>query len=171
MTRIYVASTLDGLRSLLRDGVLRQAPFAAFAVTSELRAHYPDADDEELEYAATSLAADESLRALVARQPRPGDERRLVIACDVSAASVAEEPEDGAAGVVVSVAPTMAQVASVLCDDPDAVSDISTALLVLQTARSEDDNVLRVLESLDDHELLWYATQETAELVGDRRDG
>ena len=94
-----------------------------------------------------------------------------MLACDVPAATVHENPDEGAAAVAVFPAPTLAQVASVLCDDPAAAGDVRAALSVLQATAPADDNVLRVLESLDDHELLWYATQEAAELVGDRRDG
>lgn len=166
MTRIYVPSTLEGLRGVLRDGVLPAAPLPAFAVTSELRSHYPDADDEELEYAATRLAADESLRALAGHELRPGEERRVVIACDLPVDVVADDLDEGAASVLVSIAPSLAQVASVLCDDPAAAEDVRAAVVLLQTSLPADDDLLRVLESLDDHELLWYATQEAAQLVG-----
>ncbi|WP_298747795.1 hypothetical protein [uncultured Serinicoccus sp.] len=60
--RCYVPLTGDQLTALAQDRRLA-GPVRATAVTEVLRAQEPSADDDELEYAATQVAAEELARA------------------------------------------------------------------------------------------------------------
>jgi len=55
--RVYVATTWTGLQQIVTADGIGPAPFFGHAVTRALRAAWPDGEDEELEYAATSAAA------------------------------------------------------------------------------------------------------------------
>ena len=55
--RVYLPSTLPALRELLDTGELGSPPLPGFAVTGALREWYAEGDEEELEYAAMTLAA------------------------------------------------------------------------------------------------------------------
>ena len=57
-TRVFVPSTWSGLRSFVTADGIGPAPFFAHAVTDELRAAYPEGNDEEWEYAALTAAAE-----------------------------------------------------------------------------------------------------------------
>ncbi len=57
MTRVYVPSTTGRLRGIVTASGIGPAPFAAHAVTDEVRRELGDVDDEDLEYAASSAAA------------------------------------------------------------------------------------------------------------------
>ena len=78
--RVYLPSTLPGLRRLLDDGELGGVPLPAYAVTGALREWYAEGDEEELEYAALSLAARASVRLLDADQDAP--RRRVVVVAE-----------------------------------------------------------------------------------------
>src|SRR3954451_14818089 len=91
--RVYLPTTLSGLAGILRDRKLEPAPLTGYAVTPALREWYASADLEELEYAAMSDAAKDSLRLLAAD---PGAPVRGVV-------RVAEVPEDEVRHVVGDV--------------------------------------------------------------------
>ena len=78
MTRVYVPATVADLRSLEAGDAI--AISSAYAATPALAAEYPDADEEELEFAAMMAAAEDCA----------GD-TAVVVAADVDAtdASVA----------------------------------------------------------------------------------
>ena len=116
--RVYVATTMGSLRALRSNGF--SAPVAAHAVTAALREWYAEADAGELEYAASSAAADSSLLLLVPGEPA----RRVVVAAEVPDAWVrpADAPGDPSSVLVDSPVP-LALVVSVHLDDADADAD------------------------------------------------
>ncbi|MFB7654650.1 MULTISPECIES: DUF6912 family protein [unclassified Streptomyces] len=166
--RVYVPLTLAGLAEAHRTGELGAGPLPAHAVTQALREWYQSDDIEELEYAALGRAAQASLRLLAAA---PGAEwRRVVVAVDVPDGAVSADPDrapDGAAPGEVRVAGPlpMAKVASVHVDSADAKADVTAAARALAAADGGDDDARSVVDGAEDHELLWYATQEIPGLV------
>lgn len=88
-TRVYVPMTYALLAELVSAGRIA-GPRAAHAVTPSLRAAWPEADEEELEYAALCAAAGSSWAMRGA-----GSTRRFVLAADVAleASSSAKEGE------------------------------------------------------------------------------
>jgi len=109
--RAYVPLTSSSLASLVADGRLA-GPVKAHAVTPALRAELPGADEEELEYAATYAAADESWD-LRGESDSP---RRFVAAVDVPA--VTPLPDD-ITTVEVPEGITMTHIAALHCDTSD----------------------------------------------------
>src|SRR5476649_2341077 len=97
--RIYLASTLPLLARARAQRQLTDGPAIAFAVTPALREWYAEGDLEELEYAALSAAARESL-ALLAADPS-ALRRRVVLALDLPDAAVA--PRHGEHRATLSV--------------------------------------------------------------------
>ena len=125
--RVYVPTTLTGLAAFLGDGGVGPAPVRARAVTAWLREAWPEADEEEWEYAALTAAADDSAALLTAGETP----RRVVLAADVESAT---ETDDSTVVEVDSAFP-MRLVKAVHADtediaraasyDPDAVSDLA----------------------------------------------
>ncbi|TQN32750.1 hypothetical protein FHX37_2732 [Haloactinospora alba] len=154
--RVYLPSTLSALATFFADGGAR-GPVRAFAVTRALRED--GEDDEELEYAALQAAADESLRMLAADPGAP--RRRVVIAAEIPGHVVEEdagEQEDPAAVTVTGTVPVK-RVASAHVDEEEAAGDIAAAVADPEAGTAEE------------HELLWYATQEVRFLVGSDGQG
>jgi hypothetical protein len=48
----------------------------------------------------------------------------------------------------------------------DAEEDVTAAVNALEAADAGDDDAQFVVDGAEDHELLWYATQEIPNLVG-----
>ncbi|MEU9157214.1 hypothetical protein AB0D59_43390 [Streptomyces sp. NPDC048417] len=167
--RVYVPLTLPGLAEAHKTGELGTGPFVAYAVTPALREWYLSDDIEELEYAALNRAALASLRLLAAD---PGAmRRRVVVAVDVPDGAAAADPDRGldpAALGEVRVAGTvaLAKAAAVHVDSDDAEADVAAAAAALPAADGGDDDAQFVVDGAEDHELLWYATQEIPNLVG-----
>ncbi|MFJ9560317.1 DUF6912 family protein [Streptomyces fuscichromogenes] len=166
--RVYVPLTLPGLAEAHKTGELGTGPFVAYAVTPALREWYLSDDLEELEYAALNRAALASLRLLAAD---PGAmRRRVVVAVDVPDGTAAADPDRGpdpAAPGEVRVTGTvaLARAASVHVDSDDADEDVTAAAAALEAADGGDDDAQFVVDGAEDHELLWYATQEIPNLV------
>ncbi|KUN77305.1 hypothetical protein AQJ66_34055 [Streptomyces bungoensis] len=166
--RVYVPLTLPGLAEAYKTGELGSGPSVAYAVTPGLREWYLSDDIEELEYAALSRAALASLRLLAAD---PGAaRRRVVVAVDVADGAATADPDRGldpAALGEVTVAGTMplAKAAAVHVDAGDAEEDVAAAARALEAADGGDDDAQFVVDGAEDHELLWFATQEIANLV------
>jgi hypothetical protein len=165
--RVYLPSTLSGLAGILRDRKLEPAPLTGYAVTPALREWYASADLEELEYAAMSDAARDSLRMLAA-DPEAAS-RRVVI--------VAEIPDDaiayGAGDVVdtedrarlrVTMPIGFDRIVSGHVDDAEAESDVRAARAVISAADAGDDDARFTVDGAAGHELMWYATQELPHL-------
>ncbi|WP_405797013.1 DUF6912 family protein [Streptomyces longwoodensis] len=167
--RVYVPLTLPGLAEAHKTGQLGSGPLVGYAVTPGLREWYLSDDIEELEYAALSRAALASLRLLAADAGAP--RRRVVVAVDVPDGAAASDPDRGldpaALGeVTVAGAVPLGKAAAVHVDADDAEADVAAAADALEAADGGDDDAQFVVDGAEDHELLWFATQEIPNLVG-----
>jgi hypothetical protein len=163
--RVYLAFTMPTLAKLLVDAETKAPPVRGYAVTPALREWYSSGDEEELEYVAMTLAARACLRLL--RDDPSAPARRVVLAAelpDEQVVSVAgfDEP----ALVEIRAAVGLGDVVSGHVDDPGATSDISAAVAALPASDSGDEDARFVVDGAEGHELLWYATQELADLTG-----
>ncbi|MCL6738702.1 MULTISPECIES: DUF6912 family protein [Streptomyces] len=167
--RVYVPLTLPGLAEAYKTGQLGEGPFVAYAVTPALREWYLSDDIEELEYAALNRAALASLR-LVAVEPG-AVRRRVVVAVDVADRDAVADPDRGldptALGEVRVAGPVpLSKAAAVHVDSAEAEAEVAEAADALGAADQGDDDAQFIVDGADDHELLWYATQEIPNLVG-----
>ncbi|MGW1544159.1 DUF6912 family protein [Streptomyces sp. NPDC002309] len=167
--RVYVPLTLPGLAEAFRTGEVGAGPLVAYAVTPALREWYVSEDMEELEYAALGRAALASLRLLAADEGAP--RRRVVVAVDVPDGQAGGAPGTGPGPVApgeveVAGAVPLAKVASVHVDSADAEADVAAAAGAVRAADGGDDEAQDLVDMAEDHELLWFATQEIPNLVG-----
>jgi hypothetical protein len=163
--RVYLPSTLSGLRQLLDTGELGTPPLPAFAVTGALREWYAEGDEEELEYAALSLAARASVRLLDrGLLLEPGlAARRVVVVAEVADAQPAPEVDRAAVRVLQPV--PLRLVKSVHVDDAEAEPDVRAAAEALVVADLGSEDAEFVVDQAEGHELQWYATQEIGPLL------
>jgi len=154
MTRVYLPSSAARLARLAVERGVGPAPLEAYAVTPALRAALPDLDEEGLEYVATLEAARASLRLTAADGSAA---RRIVLAADVPDTAVSAAPDAGVAGVTLSAPVPIADTASIHADDADAEPAVRAALADLASAA--------LLDALEEHDLLWWATQELEDLL------
>lgn len=138
-------------------------PWTANAVTPALREWYANGDAEELEYAALTRAARTSLSLLAADPTCP--RRRVVVAVDLTDQSLQHVPVDDPSAVRVVGAVPWRKVAAVHVDDVEAEPDVAEAVAALPGS-AHDPDLLFTVEAVEDHELLWYAAQEVAHLLG-----
>ncbi|PWI17890.1 hypothetical protein DI272_29805 [Streptomyces sp. Act143] len=167
--RVYVPLTLSGLAEAYKTGEVGPDPLVAYAVTPALREWYVSDDIEELEYAALNRAALASLR-LLAADPDAA-RRRVVVAVDVPDGAAVADPDRGldpaALGEVrVAGGVALAKAAAVHADASDAEADVAAGAEALAAADAGDGDAQFVVDGTEDHELLWYATQEIPHLVG-----
>ncbi|MGA4849218.1 DUF6912 family protein [Streptomyces sp. G5(2025)] len=167
--RVYVPLTLPRLAEAYKAGEVGPGPLVAYAVTPALREWYVSDDIEELEYAALNRAAAASLR-LVAGDPAAA-RRRVVLAVDVPDGAAVADPDrgldQGALGEVrVAGALSLGKVAAVHVDAGDAEGDVAAAAAALGAADMGDEDARFVVDGAEDHELLWFATQEIPGLIG-----
>ncbi|MFF1326158.1 DUF6912 family protein [Streptomyces chartreusis] len=167
--RVYVPLTLPGLAEAYKTGELGAGPLVAYAVTPALREWYLSDDIEELEYAALNRAALASLRLLAAAAEAA--RRRVVVAVDVADGAAVADPDRGldpsALGEVrIARGVALARAAAVHVDADDAETDVAAAAGALAAADGGDDDAQFVVDGAEDHELLWFATQEIPNLVG-----
>jgi hypothetical protein len=165
--RVYVPLTLPGLAEAYKTGELASGPFVAYAVTPGLREWYLSDDVEELEYAALNRAALASLRLLAADPDAV--RRRVVVAVDIADGAVTDpdralDPAPGEVRVAGTV--RLAKAAAVHADSGEAEPDVAAAAGALAAADAGDDDAQVLVDGAEDHELLWYATQEIPNLVG-----
>ncbi|MCD2197470.1 hypothetical protein LQ327_29275 [Actinomycetospora endophytica] len=158
--RVYVPTTVAGLRALLADEALQPLSGTAFALTPALREAYIAGDDEELEYVAMTEAARASLRLLATDLVEDPDTpaRRAVVAADVD--EVTLRPDLDAAVVRVAGPIPMPRLASVHLDVSDAVEDVRRAAGVIDAADMGDEDAELTLGDAEDHDLAWYGLQE-----------
>ena len=156
--RIYVPASVSMLRDVLVSGGIGPVPVVAHAVTDSLRASHDGADEEELEYAALTAAAQDSVAMMGADDPP----RRVVLVAEVGSAS--ELPEGEPSLVEVGEVVPLATVVAVHADSADAAADVAAARAGLD---GEDEAALALLDRCLEHELGWYATQEAAALAED----
>ncbi|MEV4322833.1 DUF6912 family protein [Microbispora rosea] len=166
--RVYLPSTIPALARVVAAGELGPAPLTGFAVTPALIEWYASGDTEELEYVALTEAARGSLRMLAADRADgvQAAARRVVIAAEVPDETVktGAELEERARVRVLEPIP-MRLVAAVHVDDADALPDVEAAIAALPAADGGDDDAQFVVDGAEDHELLWYATQEIPDLL------
>jgi hypothetical protein len=160
--RIYLPATLSRLAAGLDAGQFD--PDLAYAVTPALREWYVEGDIEELEYAAAAAAARASLH-LLADDPASTPARRVVVAAEVPDSAVRPAPDVGRAAAGLAAPVAMSQVVSALVDDADASDDVRRAVVALRAADAGDADARFVVDSVEDHELAWYAAQEIGVLV------
>lgn len=158
--RVYLPLTLPALAAALDRGLL-EVP-VAFAVTPALREWYTEGDIEELEYAASSAAARASLRRLT--DPATPS-RRVVVAAELPDGVAQPAPDLDRAAVRLAEPVSFSQVVSALVDDPAAEVDVRAGVTALPAADAGDDDAAFTVDSVEDHELAWYAAQELAVLV------
>lgn len=149
--RVYLPATVATLAALARTGELGPAPLTGYAVTAALQETYADSDEEELEYLATTLAAEDSFRLVTQPPAAPAEgaapaARRVVVVADLPDRQVAHRPEPLGAVEVADPVPHSA-IAAFHLDDPDFALDPADP------------------EAAAEQELLWYAAQELGDLV------
>ncbi len=110
-TRVYVPASLTALARFAEEGGIGPTPVHAHAVTAWLRAAWPEADQEEWEYAALMAAADASVGLLTEEDPP----RRVVVVAEVE--DFTEDPES--TSLTVDSAIPMRVVQSVQADTMD----------------------------------------------------
>ena len=162
--RVYLPSTVPGLRALL-DSQLLSAPLPGFAVTGALREWYAEGNEEELEYAALSLAARASVRLLdraLLLDPSVSP-RRVVIVVEVG--DVEPVPDVDRAAVRLNADVPMRLVQAVHVDDSTAEADVRAAAEQLVEADLGSEDAAFAVEQAEGHELGWYATQEIGPLL------
>ncbi|MFF1360608.1 DUF6912 family protein [Streptomyces sp. NPDC058297] len=167
--RVYVPLSLPRLAEAHKAGELGPGPLTAYAVTPALREWYVSDDIEELEYAALNRAAVASLRLIAGEPDAP--RKRVVVALDVPDGAAVADPDrgldPGALGEVrIADAVPLAKAAAVHVDSADAEKDVTAAAAVLGAADQGDDDAQFVVDGAEDHELLWFATQEIPNLLG-----
>jgi hypothetical protein len=160
--RVYVPSTLPLLRDVLESGLIRPAPISAMAVTPEIREWYLDDDIEPLEYAALAEAARASLRLL---DQTKAPARRVVLACEVVDSWVSPSRDGGRGAVTVTAEIKLDQIEAAHVDTLDATTDVVDALAALTAADAGDDAAQFIVDSVEDHELAWFARQEIPDLL------
>jgi hypothetical protein len=167
VTRVYLSATVPLLRRLRDAGSLPAADLgSAHAVTAELREWYAEGDEEELEYVAFTRAAQDALRLLCtdARAPR----RRVVISADLPPEELTVADRNlGASTIAVAADVALAAAAAVHVDGADAIADVTAAVLVVLAAQAGDDDAQFTVDSVRDHELLWYDLSEIDQLLSD----
>jgi hypothetical protein len=161
--RVYIPATLPLLATAHATGDLSGLGPSAHAVTPALRESYADGDLEELEYAALTAAARDSLRLLADDPGAP--RRRVVVAADVPAAAVVADAALGRSGVRVSGAVPESWLAAAHVDDLDAVGTVSGAVDALPAADAGDDDAAFTVDEAEGFELLWFAVQELPDLL------
>ncbi len=169
--RVYVPLTLPALRDAHAAGELAPEPGAilAYAVTPGLREWYVSDDSEELEYAALNRAAQASLRLLAARPDAP--RRRVVLAADIPDGEVSFDPDqvldrESLGQVRIGRPVALSKAAAVHIDADDAAEVVTAAADALGAADMGDEDARFTVDGAEDHELLWYATQEIPHILG-----
>jgi hypothetical protein len=160
--RVYLPLTWATLTEAAAVGRL-DPPLLGFAVTPALREWYASGDSEELEYAALTDAAGESLRMLAAEPGVP--RRRVVLAADVADSEVKLAPERHPAALTVTGPVDGSAFAAVHVDDPLVAGEIAAAAAVVTAADAGDNDARFVVDGIQDHELQWYAVEEISDLL------
>lgn len=182
--RVYVPTTVAGLRAAMAAGAVTPVGGLAFAVTPSLRAEYSGADDEEYEYLAMHDAAVASLRLIagdatsagVVTRPDDGTGSptaappalRVVVAADVDAAE--QRPDLDRAVVSLLVPVPWSAVAAVHLDSADAAPAVRAAAAVVDRADLGDPDAEFVLGAVEDIELCWFHPSEVSFLISELGD-
>jgi hypothetical protein len=168
--RVYLPVTLPLLARLRTDGEVRLgvgpagAEPTAHAVTPNLREWYAEADEEELEYAAFTRAAQDSLHLLHGDAQAPP--RRAVVAVDLPTQAVVPLGDElGSSLVRAPAVLTLTDVASVHVDGKEAEPDVRAAADVVAAAATGDEDAQFTVDGAEDHELEWYDVTELDQLL------
>jgi hypothetical protein len=129
-----------------------------------LREWYREGDAEELEHAASSLAAVAALDLIAGDAGAPA--RRVVLAVDVEDGDCVPEPDERGALRLRGPVP-LNRWASALVDDAAAESAVVTAVALLRDPGADADDVDFALGEAESAELGWYAVQELPFLLDD----
>jgi hypothetical protein len=167
LIRVYLPATMPALAAMrdkgaawLPDGIL------AHAVTPGLREWYAEGDEEELEYAAFTHAAQEAL-VLLQRDP-DAPRRRVVISADLPAgAAPAATGELGDSGVRLTGDVPLSAIAAIHIDTAEAEADVRQAAAVVHIAALGDEDAQFTVDGAEDHELAWYDPSELDQLLED----
>jgi hypothetical protein len=154
--RVYLPATVP----MLRDWIAAESATAsgmAFAVTPSLREWYREGEAEELEHAASSLAAAAALDLLAAEDSAPA--RRVVLAVDVEDGDYVLDPDERGALRLRGPVPSKCW-ASALADDVGAEPAVLAAVALLRDSSAAADDVDFALGEAEAAELGWYAIQE-----------
>ena len=162
--RVYVPGTTRLLMRLHAEGRF-DPPVIGRAVTADLRAEFPGADQEMLEYEALADAARASLRLLAEDLALPA--RRVVLAVDVPDGAVGSVGGDTSC-VEISVPVMRRDVAAFMIDDLGDVRIVRTAAAEVseRADRESIDTMVGALAEVDDLSLQWYANQELDKILG-----
>lgn len=168
--RVYLPFTLPALALVSERQEVGPAPLTGYAVTPALREWLGTDDAEELEYEVLNRAARASLRLLALDGLEESVEgRRAVVVAEVGEDGVADTGSGQAAeelGAVRLEHPVpLARIAAFHVDSTDAVRDVRAARAALDAAERGDGEARALVEDVEDHELLWYATQELEYLL------
>ncbi|WP_018348072.1 DUF6912 family protein [Longispora albida] len=161
--RVYIPATIPVL-ALLRDKGELGGPLTAHAVTPALREWYAEGDEEELEYAAFTSAAQSALQLLRLDSSAPS--RRAVISADVSDIGVRVTHELGSSMVELAHPVTLKGVAALHIDDAEAEADVEAAVAVILEALAGDADAQFTVDGTEDHDLSWYDVSELSQLLG-----
>ncbi len=161
--RVYLPLTTGMLASAIESGAVPTGGVLGYAVTPSLREWYAEGGTEELEYIALTHAARASLRLLAGH---PSDvPRRVVLAADVPDGRAHPDAEADAAAVRIDGDVAFALVVSAHVDDRSATADVLAGVRALDAAGRGDDDAQFVVDSVEDHELQWFAAQEISLLL------
>ena len=172
--RVYLPATLASVLAWHAAGTTPPG-LTASAVTPAIREWYAEGDDEELEWAAQTMAARGSLRLLGA-EVLERDVRRVVIAVDVADQdTVVLDGGNGAGNASAEAAAERGSVrlgapvavrswAAVLIDDVATGSVIAEAAGAIALAEGGDEDAAFTVSEADDVELLWFAVEELGTL-------
>ncbi|NLI18255.1 MAG: hypothetical protein GX427_05510 [Actinomycetales bacterium] len=151
--RIYIPATARDL------GTDPLRPQQVHAVTAGLRAALPDEDEEILELVALLAAADDSVRLIGERGEVP---RRVVLAADVEAGSLAEAPAEAIESALLAPQGVpWAAVVSLHVDEDAARDEIGAA------AAGDGD----AFERSGERDLLWFDVTEWQHVADELRAG
>jgi hypothetical protein len=82
-------------------------------------------------------------------------------------AAVTHDAEAGPSGVVVAVTVPWRDVRALHGDDPAAAATIAAAAAAYASAQAGDDDARFAVDEADGWDLMWFATQEADDLLGD----
>ncbi len=164
LVRVYLPATVPMLTPMRDDGQLGAGATSAHAVTPALREWYAEGDEEELEYAAFTRAAQGAL--LLLHQDPKAPRRRVVVAADVpTSALVRNEIELGSSTVRLPRPVSLTEVVSIHLDSTDAAEEVSAAAEAIEQALAGDADAQFIVDGAEDHELEWYAVTELDDLL------
>lgn len=164
LVRVYLPATMPMLARLRDEGRLAvPATVPAHAVTPQLREWYVGGDEEELEYAAFTRAAQEALYLL--RSDPQAARRRVVISADQPDSQVvAVSRELGSSAVRAGAEIAISDVAALHIDAAEAEADVQAAVAALDRAEAGDPDAQLAVDGAEDHELAWYDISELEHL-------